>query len=221
MTARRHSARPGATDPGHPRPPGSLRWGGGDKGLVRRTGGGPSYCPDFSRERHATPCPRQTLQGSLMPLALPAAVAPCIRFEPVQADLLLDEGTTLSPLRSGCPTCHWCLAMHGVTGRRDRRRRHCDRGFLFVNYAVPSQPILPLRPPRLAAKLRACPGAQAAHRPMSATAIRFRGAKLTISIRPATSSAGGCANHTRGDNDVEGLKVFLSTFGPTLCRRAG
>jgi glyoxylase-like metal-dependent hydrolase (beta-lactamase superfamily II) len=95
--------------------------------------------PDFSRERRNALPPAQTLQGSLMRWIY-LLLSPLIRFAPVQADLQLDEGTALSPFgldaRLVTVPGHAPGSLAVVTGEGD-----IVIGDLFVNYAVPSQPI--------------------------------------------------------------------------------
>ena len=95
--------------------------------------------PDFSRERRNALPPAQTLQGSLMRWVY-LFLSPLVRFASLQADLLLDEGAVLSPYgldaRLITVPGHAPGSLAVVTGEGD-----ILIGDLFVNYAVPSQPI--------------------------------------------------------------------------------
>jgi len=95
--------------------------------------------PDFSRDRRNALPPAQTLRGSLIRWAY-LLLSPLTRFAPLQADLLLDEGTVLSPYGLDAQLItvpgHAPGSLAVVTGEGD-----ILIGDLFVNYAVPSQPI--------------------------------------------------------------------------------
>ncbi len=95
--------------------------------------------PAFSQDRRNALPPAQTLQGSVVRWFY-LLFSPWVRFAPLQADLLLDEGTD--------------LAMYGLRGTTVLLPGHSPGslgvftaegdlfvGDLFVNYTVPSQPI--------------------------------------------------------------------------------
>ncbi|MBN1138980.1 MAG: MBL fold metallo-hydrolase [Anaerolineae bacterium] len=95
--------------------------------------------PGFSQKRRNALPPAQTLQGSIVRWIY-LLFSPLARFAPLQADLLLDEGASLSSYGLDAQL----VAMPGhapgslavVTGDGD-----ILVGDLFVNYTVPSQPI--------------------------------------------------------------------------------
>jgi glyoxylase-like metal-dependent hydrolase (beta-lactamase superfamily II) len=95
--------------------------------------------PAFSRDRRNALPPAQTLRGSLIRWFY-LALSPLARFAPLEADLLLDDGADLSAY--GVDAKIMLLPGHspgslGVfTGEND-----IVVGDLFVNYAVPSQPL--------------------------------------------------------------------------------
>jgi hydroxyacylglutathione hydrolase len=95
--------------------------------------------PGFSQDRRNVLPPAQTLQGSLMRWVY-LLQSPLAHFAPLKADLLLDEGAGLSPYgldaRLITVPGHAPGSLAVVTGEGD-----ILIGDLFVNYAVPSQPI--------------------------------------------------------------------------------
>jgi glyoxylase-like metal-dependent hydrolase (beta-lactamase superfamily II) len=95
--------------------------------------------PGFSQDRRNALPPAQTLQGSVMRWVY-LLLSPLARFAPLQADLLLDEGTGLSPYGVDAQLItvpgHAPGSLAVVTGEGD-----ILIGDLFVNYTVPSQPI--------------------------------------------------------------------------------
>jgi hydroxyacylglutathione hydrolase len=95
--------------------------------------------PAFSQRRRNALPPAQTLRGSVIRWMY-LLLSPWIRFEALQADVLLDDGADLTP--------------YGVRGRTMRLPGHSPDslgvitpqgdafvGDLLVNYTVPSQPI--------------------------------------------------------------------------------
>jgi len=95
--------------------------------------------PGFSQDRRNALPPAQTLQGSLMRWVY-LLLSPLARFAPLKADLLFDEGAGLSPYGLDAQLItvpgHAPGSLAVVTGEGD-----ILIGDLFVNYAVPSQPI--------------------------------------------------------------------------------
>jgi glyoxylase-like metal-dependent hydrolase (beta-lactamase superfamily II) len=95
--------------------------------------------PEFSRDRRSALPPAQTLRGSLVRWFY-LLLAPLARPDPLEADVDLEDGTDLSPYGLEARTVH--LPGHspgslGVLTAED----DLFAGDLFVNYAVPSQPI--------------------------------------------------------------------------------
>ena len=95
--------------------------------------------PDFTQVRRNALPPGQSLRGDLIRWAY-LLLAPAISYAPLQADVLLDEGSDLSP--------------YGVQAQVVRVPGHAPGslaivasegeafvGDLFVNYTVPSRPI--------------------------------------------------------------------------------
>jgi glyoxylase-like metal-dependent hydrolase (beta-lactamase superfamily II) len=95
--------------------------------------------PEFSRERRNALPPAQTLRGSLVRWFY-LLLAPLTRLAPLETDVDLEDGADLSPYGLEARTVH--LPGHspgslGVLTAED----DLFSGDLFVNYAVPSQPI--------------------------------------------------------------------------------
>jgi hydroxyacylglutathione hydrolase len=95
--------------------------------------------PAFSQDRRNALPPAQTVRGSLVRW-LYLLYSPMARFEPLEADVLLDEGADLSPYGLdarvvGIPG-HSPCSLAVITAEGD-----AFVGDLFVNYSVPSQPI--------------------------------------------------------------------------------
>lgn len=95
--------------------------------------------PAFSQDRRNALPPAQTLRGSLVRW-LYLLLSPVARFEPLEADILLDDGADLSAYGVdarvvGIPG-HSPCSLAVVTAEED-----AFVGDLFVNYTVPSQPI--------------------------------------------------------------------------------
>lgn len=95
--------------------------------------------PEFSQDRRNALPPAQTLRGSLIRwfyLLLP----PLARVAPLEADLFLDNGADLAPYGVDAQIVflpgHSPGSLGVLTAERD-----LFVGDLFVNYAVPSQPI--------------------------------------------------------------------------------
>jgi hydroxyacylglutathione hydrolase len=95
--------------------------------------------PEFSRDRRNALPPAQTLRGSVIRWFY-LLFSPLARFEPLQADLLLDGGADLSPhgveARTVLLPGHSPESLGIVTAQGD-----LFAGDLFVNYTVLSQPI--------------------------------------------------------------------------------
>jgi hydroxyacylglutathione hydrolase len=95
--------------------------------------------PAFSQDRRNALPPAQTLRGSLVRW-LYLLYTPLAHFAPLEADLLLDDGADLVPYGVDARTLlvpgHSPGSLAVVTEERDALV-----GDLFVNYAVPSQPI--------------------------------------------------------------------------------
>jgi glyoxylase-like metal-dependent hydrolase (beta-lactamase superfamily II) len=95
--------------------------------------------PAFSQQRRNALPPAQTLRGSLIRW-LYLLFSPLARFEPLQADLLLDDEASLAGYGIEARTVplpgHSPDSLGIVTGDGDLLA-----GDLFVNYTVPSQPI--------------------------------------------------------------------------------
>mgnify|MGYP005838677813 CR=1 FL=1 len=95
--------------------------------------------PAFSQDRRNALPPAQTLQGSITRWFY-LLFSPWVRFAPLQADLLLDEGTDLSLYGIQATTVllpgHSPGSLGVFTAEQD-----LFVGDLFVNYTVPSQPI--------------------------------------------------------------------------------
>jgi hydroxyacylglutathione hydrolase len=95
--------------------------------------------PAFSQDRRNALPPAQTLRGSVIRWFY-LLLSPLVHFAPLQADLLLDDGTDLSPYgvdaRAVLLPGHSPGSLGVVTAEGD-----VFAGDLFVNYVVPSQPI--------------------------------------------------------------------------------
>jgi glyoxylase-like metal-dependent hydrolase (beta-lactamase superfamily II) len=95
--------------------------------------------PEFSQDRPNALPPAQTLRGSLIRWFY-LLLAPLIHFEPLKADLLLEDDTDLSAYGLEARTVllpgHSPGSLGVVTSQGD-----VLVGDLFVNYVVPSQPI--------------------------------------------------------------------------------
>lgn len=95
--------------------------------------------PAFSRDRRNALPPAQTLRGSLI-RALYLALSPLAHFQPLEADLLLEEGADLSAYGLDAQVLpvpgHSPGSLALLTAQGDALV-----GDLFVNYAVPSQPL--------------------------------------------------------------------------------
>lgn len=95
--------------------------------------------PEFSRDRRNALPPAQTLRGSVIRWFY-LLLSPLIRFTPLEADLLLDDDVDLSlygvEARTVLLPGHSPGSLGLVTAEGD-----LFVGDLFVNYAVPSQPI--------------------------------------------------------------------------------
>jgi glyoxylase-like metal-dependent hydrolase (beta-lactamase superfamily II) len=95
--------------------------------------------PEFSQDRRNALPPAQTVRGSLVRWTY-MLLSPMARFEPLEADILLDDKAAL--LNYGLEA--WTVLLPGhspgslgvITPDGD-----LFAGDLFVNYAVPSQPI--------------------------------------------------------------------------------
>jgi glyoxylase-like metal-dependent hydrolase (beta-lactamase superfamily II) len=95
--------------------------------------------PAFSQDRRNALPPAQTVRASLVRW-LYLLFSPMARFEPLEADVLLDDGAELSPYGVdaaliGVPG-HSPCSLAVITAEGD-----AFVGDLFVNYTVPSQPI--------------------------------------------------------------------------------
>jgi hydroxyacylglutathione hydrolase len=95
--------------------------------------------PGFSQDRRNALPPGQTLRGSILRW-LYLLLSPWVRFEPLEADLLLERGADLSPYGVEARTMH--LPGHspdslGVIAEGEK----VFVGDLFVNYGVPSKPL--------------------------------------------------------------------------------
>jgi glyoxylase-like metal-dependent hydrolase (beta-lactamase superfamily II) len=95
--------------------------------------------PAFSQDRRNALPPAQTVRGSLVRW-LYLLFSPMARFEPLDADILLDDGADLSPHGvqasvMGIPG-HSPCSLAVITAEGD-----AFVGDLFVNYSVPSQPL--------------------------------------------------------------------------------
>jgi len=94
---------------------------------------------EFSQDRRNALPPAQTVRGSLVRWFY-LLLAPLARFAPLETDLLLDDGVDLSPYGVEARTVYLpghspgSLGVFTVDG-------DAFVGDLFVNYAVPSQPI--------------------------------------------------------------------------------
>jgi hydroxyacylglutathione hydrolase len=95
--------------------------------------------PEFSRDRRNALPPAQTLRGSLVRWVY-LALSPLVHFEPLAADLLLDDSADLSAYGLGARTVllpgHSPGSLGILTATGDLLA-----GDLFVNYTVPSQPL--------------------------------------------------------------------------------
>jgi len=95
--------------------------------------------PAFSRDRRNALPPSQTLRGSVI-RSIYLGLSPLARFRPLEADLLIDEGADLSAYGFDGQVLlvpgHSPGSLAVVTAGGD-----AFVGDLFVNYAVPSQPI--------------------------------------------------------------------------------
>jgi hydroxyacylglutathione hydrolase len=95
--------------------------------------------PEFSRDRRNALPPAQTLRGSMVRWIY-LLLSPLVRFAPLEADLLLDDGADLAPFGVDGRTLllpgHSPGSLGILTGEGD-----AIVGDLFVNYAIPSQPI--------------------------------------------------------------------------------
>jgi hydroxyacylglutathione hydrolase len=95
--------------------------------------------PDLSRDRRYTLPPAQTLRGSLMRWAF-LALSPLLHSAALEADLLLDDGEDLSHYGVTAQTLlvpgHSSGSLAVISSEGD-----AFVGDLFVNYAVPGQPI--------------------------------------------------------------------------------
>ncbi len=95
--------------------------------------------PEFSQDRRNALPPAQTLRGSILRWFY-LLLSPLARFTPLEADLLLDAGADLSAFGVDAETVllpgHSPGSLGVVTAAGD-----AFVGDLFVNYAVPSQPI--------------------------------------------------------------------------------
>lgn len=95
--------------------------------------------PAFSRERRNALPPAQTLRGSVVRWFY-LLLSPLVRFAPLEADLLLDDGADLSPFGLEAEVLltpghsPGSLSIHTADGA-------LFVGDLFVNYTVPSQPL--------------------------------------------------------------------------------
>jgi hydroxyacylglutathione hydrolase len=95
--------------------------------------------PAFSQDRRNALPPAQTVRGSLVRW-LYLLLSPMARFEPLDADVLLDDNADLSPY--GVDASLMPIPGHSpgsvavITAEED-----AFVGDLFVNYTVPSQPI--------------------------------------------------------------------------------
>ena len=100
-----------------------------------------AYCsePAFSRDRRNALPPAQTLRGSVIRW-LYLLLSPLFPFEPLVADLLLDDGADLSPYRVAAHVIlipgHSPGSLAVITDQGN-----AFVGDLIVNYSVPSQPI--------------------------------------------------------------------------------
>jgi glyoxylase-like metal-dependent hydrolase (beta-lactamase superfamily II) len=95
--------------------------------------------PAFSRDRRNAIPPAGTLRGSVVRWIY-LLLAPFARFQPLQADVALDDAADLSPYGVDARTVllpgHSPEHLGVLTGERDLLA-----GDLFVNYTVPSQPL--------------------------------------------------------------------------------
>ncbi len=95
--------------------------------------------PEFSRDRRNALPPAQTLRSSLLRWAY-LLLSPLVPFEPLAADLLLQDGADLSPYGVDGQTVllpgHSPGSLGLITGAGD-----LFVGDLFVHYAVPSRPL--------------------------------------------------------------------------------
>ena len=95
--------------------------------------------PAFSRDRRNALPPAQTTRGSVVRWFY-LLLSPLARFEPLEADLLLDDGADLSAYGVGA---HVLLVPGHSPGSLALLTTQGDAfvGDLFVNYTVPSQPM--------------------------------------------------------------------------------
>ena len=95
--------------------------------------------PAFSQDRRNALPPAQTVRGSLVRW-LYLLLSPMARFEPLDADVLLDDSADLSPYGVDASVMpvpgHSPCSLAVITAEGD-----AFVGDLFVNYTVPSQPI--------------------------------------------------------------------------------
>jgi hydroxyacylglutathione hydrolase len=95
--------------------------------------------PEFSQDRRNALPPAQTLRGSLVRWFY-LLLSPLARFAPLEADLLLDDGADLAAYGVDARTVflpgHSPGSLGVLTAESD-----LFVGDLFINYAVPSQPI--------------------------------------------------------------------------------
>jgi len=95
--------------------------------------------PEFSRDRRNALPPAQTLRGSIVRWFY-LLLAPLAHFEPLVADVLLEDGADLSPYGLEAKTLLLPGHSPGSLGL-DTAGGDAYVGDLFVNYTVPSQPI--------------------------------------------------------------------------------
>jgi glyoxylase-like metal-dependent hydrolase (beta-lactamase superfamily II) len=95
--------------------------------------------PEFSRDRRNALPPAQTLRGSIVRWAY-LVLSPLARFQPLEADLLLEDDIDLSPYGLEARTLllpgHSPGSLGIVTAEGD-----VFAGDLYINYVGPSQPI--------------------------------------------------------------------------------
>ena len=95
--------------------------------------------PEFSRDRRNSLPPAQTLRGSMIRWIY-LLLSPLARFVPLEADLFLEDGADLAPYGVEARTMllpgHSPGSLGVVTAMGD-----VFVSDLFVNYAVPSQPL--------------------------------------------------------------------------------